>query len=533
MVREEFQISGLTENCVGRLLLLAISGLATGLTLIFPQLGLFEWVTLIPMGVVLYHLGFESQIKIKQAYGYGFYFFMSLYLVVYHWFVYMYPLEFTGMHPDAAAVVVVFAWLGLAVLASVCGGLVFVFALLFGRTSVVRKHRFLMPFVMAALWVLFEWSQTQTFAGVPWGRLALGQVELLPMIQMASVFGSYFISFLVVAVNMCLAFVLCRACRICVGVMTACALILGNFIAGSAMLAYDRDVNETLGAAVIQGNIASGDKWGTSISGIIDIYEEYTYEAATDGRVELIIWPETAIPIEFGKTFHSERLKEISIGCGKPVLVGIFVENDDGMDENSLVLLHPDGSVDSDRYAKRHLVPFGEYVPLRGLITTLIPPLTQLAMLGEDIAAGEGSALIEFNGRALGPLICFDSIYESLTLESVRDGAEIIILSTNDSWFYDSAAARMHLAQARLRAVETRRAVFRAANTGISALVDSDGRVVEYLPTLEGGYLIGELEMSSIRTPYVIWGNIFVVMAAIFVAGVFCIEGFVKSRRKI
>jgi len=268
MVREGFQISRAAESRRGRFLLLTLSGLATGLTLIFPQLGLFEWVTLVPMGLVLYHLAFESQIKIRQTYGYGFYFFMSLYLVVYHWFVYLYPLDFTGMAPAAAVVVVIFAWVGLAILASVCGGFVFVFAVLLGRLEVVRKHRFLMAFIVPALWVIFDWTQTQTFAGVPWGRLALGQVNMIPMIQIASIFGASFISFLIVAANMCVALAICRACRVRVGVICACGLVLGNALAGAAILALDEKGDETLTAAVVQGNIASGDKWGMSINDI-------------------------------------------------------------------------------------------------------------------------------------------------------------------------------------------------------------------------------------------------------------------------
>lgn len=532
MVRKGFQIKRAAESRWGRLLLLALSGIATGLTLIFPQLGLFEWITLIPMGIVLYHLAFESQIKIRQAYGYGFYFFMSLYLVVYHWFIYLYPLDFTGMTPAAAVVVVIFAWVGLAILASVSGGLIFVFAVLAGRLEKIRRHRFLFALLVPALWVLFDWTQTQTFMGVPWGRLALGQVQMLPMIQTASVFGAYFISFLIVAVNICFALAFKRVFRVKLGVICACAIVLGNSLAGTLILTFDEKGEETLTAAVVQGNIASGDKWGTSINDIINIYAEYTYEAAAEEGVELVIWPETAIPVSIEIGSYAERIKDISKNCAKPILVGIFTETNGGALQNSLVLFHPDGRVDEQIYSKRHLVPFGEYVPLRKLLTTLVPPLTQIAMLSEDLIPGEDSGLVDLGGKVLGPLICFDSIYETLALDSARDGAEIMVLSTNDSWFYDSAAGRMHLAQASLRAVETDRAVFRAANTGISALIDSDGRVLEKIPALEGGYLVGELELSNEITPYVLFGNLFVIASALLSFCIFSYGIIGKSNRK-
>ena len=356
---------------------------------------------------------------------------------------------------------------------------------------------------------------------------------MLPMIQPASVFGAYFISFLLVAANMCFVFALRRACRVRLGVICACAIILGNALAGTLMLTFDEKGEETLTAAVVQGNIASGDKWGTRINDIINIYAEYTYEAAAEEGVELVIWPETAIPVSVEIGSYAGRLKEISKNCGKPVLVGIFTETDSGALQNSLVLFHPDGRIDEQFYSKRHLVPFGEYVPLRKLVTTLVPPLTQIAMLSDDLEPGEGSGLIELGGKVMGPLICFDSIYETLSLDSVRDGAEIMVLSTNDSWFYDSAAGRMHLAQAALHAVETDRAVFRAANTGISALIDSDGRVLKIIPALEGGYLVGELELSNEITPYVIFGNSFVILSALFILGVWGGEIVVKLKRKI
>ena len=171
------------------------------------------------------------------------------------------------------------------------------------------------------------------------------------------------------------------------------------------------------------------------------------------------------------------------------LLVGVFavaaLADDNAADAATVV--YPDGSMDEVVYAKRHLVPFGEYVPWRPLIEVLIPPLTEINMLSSDFAPGEGTALVSTPFGKVGGLICFDSIYECLTLDSVRDGAELLVLPTNDSWFTDSAAVYMHSAQARLRAIESGRWIVRSADTGISSVIDPRGRSHEELaPLVEG-----------------------------------------------
>jgi apolipoprotein N-acyltransferase len=203
--------------------------------------------------------------------------------------------------------------------------------------------------------------------------------------------------------------------------------------------------------------------------------------------------------------------------CGADILVGMFTHNDDGALQNSLVLFNRDGSISEDVYVKRRLVPFGEYVPMRGLFEVLIPPLTEVAMLEDDIARGTDSGLIDWNGTSIGSLICFDSIYESETLESVRDGAELLILCTNDSWFDGTAAMNMHLAQAKMRAVESGRYVVRAANTGISAIIDGQGRTVDALDSMMCDIMVCRVGTTSRMTLYGYVGNMWVYLAMLFV----------------
>ena len=194
------------------------------------------------------------------------------------------------------------------------------------------------------------------------------------------------------------------------------------------------------------------------------------------------------------------------------ILVGAFTLNEDGETLNSVIPVFPDGTIGENVYSKRHLVPFGEYVPMRNLISTLIPPLAELVMLDSDLAEGEGAQILYLNGVDVGALICFDSIYEELTRESVLGGAQVITLSTNDSWFSDSAALYMHNAQAQLRAIESGRYVVRAANTGISTIIDSNGNILSELDPLVDGYITAEVTLSDSLTLYTIIGNSFVYL---------------------
>lgn len=501
----------------GRLLLLALGGVLTGLTLIFNEAGLFEWLTLVPAAYVLVDLARRQDTKLKSAYGYGFVFFMSFYLVIYHWFIYLYPLEFTGMSRVSAAIVVLAGWVGLPLFQSLCGGLVFVMAVLLGRTKMVRKHPIMLPFLAASLWVIFEWSQTQYWTGVPWGRLAIGQCEMPAMIGAASLFGSYLITFFIVAVNFFLATALHERPKAGLCVSLAVGMFVFNAGLGGLLNYLDtKKPEEIITAAVIQPNIGSADKWDIELSEMIDICEGYTLDAAVSSP-DLIIWPETAVPAVLQTSPNTtRRLSEMSVECGIPILVGMFTEDEEGRDYNSLVLFEPDGSYGEQVYSKRRLVPFAELIPWRSFFTFLIPPLTEIAMLEEDVYPGRDSGLIESGGVVLGPFICFDSIYESLTIETLRDGAQILVLSTNDSWFYDSAAGRMHLSQAKLRAVESRRWVLRAANTGISAVIAPSGQAIQILRPLIGGYIVADVGVRDDMTLYMRVGNIIVAAAALF-----------------
>ncbi len=502
-----------------------VGAVLTGLTLVLPQIGFLEWLTMIPLFIGVYRLGVSSRHGLWRTYWYGFLTILCFYLVNYHWFVYLYPLDFVGLGHTASAVVVVAGSIGLSLLQAIPGGLIFLLYKLLNRSEVFARAPLLRPFAFSALWIIFEWSSTLTWTGVPWGRLCLGQSEYLPVLQSVSLFGSYFVSFLILLVNGLLAYALLfrqytRCALICASV--ALSLVISNLLLGVFLLNVRREPLETMQVAVAQGNVSSHDKWSMQSYSISrKIYGKMTREAAAKGA-DVVVWPETAFPYAINQYSDLEEfVSELAVECDVTLIVGTIWEDDEGNSYNALCLVMPDGVIHEDYYAKRHLVPFGEYVPMADFIEIVLPPLAELSALGNDLTPGGDPALFDTAWGRIGGLICFDSIYEQLALDSVRDGAELLVLSSNDSWFKDSAAIHQHEAQAKLRAIETGRFLVRAGNTGISTVITDKGEHLEWINPLVEGSFVCEVELHGYRTLYSLIGNTFVYLCIAFSASLF------------
>ena len=530
----------LTKTRARRFLCLLASALLTGLTLVFPEVGFLEWLTMIPVGIFLLEFASDPQARLGGLYGYGLFFFWSFYLVVFHWFINLYPLSFIdGMTRGGALSVVLVAWLGLSLLQALMGAVVFVVAGLLLRTRLMARFPMARPFALAGLWAFYEWTQTLGWWGVPWGRLPIGQSSYLVGLQTASWFGSYFITFLLVAVNFCLALALCEwlkqpqktwrgVCR--VASICAVALVLFQYGAGTVLWLTKPAADRTIRVAAIQGNISSHEKWSAeSTQKTKEVYRDYTLKAAEAGA-DVVVWPETALPYVVDE--DTAYVVDLAKRAGVTILVGAFTVDEEGQ-YNSIACFLPDGSMHETVYAKRRLVPFGEFVPMRGLIETLIPPLADLVMSGEDVAWGEGANVFDLEQGSIGSLICFDSIYDDLTRESVRDGAELICLSTNDSWFTDSAALYMHNAQAQLRAIESGRYVVRAANTGISTVLSDRGEILCDLEPLVDGMLVEDVALREDSTLYTWIGNLPVYLCGLALLTVIAEDMIRRIRHRV
>ena len=499
-----------------RLALLAVSAVLTGLTVCYPVLGILEWMTLIPAFAVFYDIAKDRELRLRRVYLYGFFFSMCYFVAVWHWFFAMYPMEYTGMNAPTALFVVILAVLGIPIVQSSTFAFVFVLFAKLARGRVLGKLSALSPLALAALWCIFEWTQTLFWFGVPWGRLALGQTELLVTLQSASLLGPYFVSFLIAAVNGMIAYAICNVEGRKLLAVSSAAVFAANLAFGAFAVISRGEPQNTVKVAVIQGNISSTEKWGLGWrKATFDSYSALTEQAAADGA-KIVIWPESVVLLYDYQS--REDVKKIAAENNVTLLFGALPHMGDEQ-YNSIITVLPDGTLSEEIYSKRRLVPFGEYVPMKDSLGKLIPVLQDIAMLGNDLTPGEDSNILHTEYGNIGSLICFDSIYEELALDSARDGAGIIAIETNDSWFYDSAAVWMHEGQARMRAIETGKYVVRAANTGVSAIIDPAGEIVEEIPPLVAGYAVGDVEFRDSRTLYTYLGNLWVWISIGAIAG--------------
>ena len=508
-------------------LILPLGGILFALTVIFPQIGSFEWIALIPALLAILTLIPDPTVKYRRLYGLGLVFFWPFYAVNFHWFFYMYPLDFAGMSRPASAVVVTVACLGLSLFQALGAALLFPLMGVATRGKWLSKHTILHPILFSCLWTALEWWQAHSgWSGVPWARLAIGQAENVLSLQSAAIFGSYFITFLMVAVNGLLAYMFLHPSRRVLCAALAAGLVFGNMAFGAIRMAAVKDMGEPVKVAAIQGNKGSLENWSSgTMAEVMEVYGELSREAAENGA-ELIVWPETCIPANIDRQgWVYEYVTELSQECGVPILCGLFTRVAEGSDAdyNSIVAALPDGTVHGTVYNKRNPVPFGEFVPFRDLVMTVIPPLAEINTLDEDIPAGADSVVMELDVGNVGPLICFDSIYERNALDSIGNGAQILAVSTNDSWFTDSRGVWMHHAQSQLRAIETGRYVVRSANTGVSSVINDRGEVLQLLEPLKTGYVLEEAYLSDRVTVYSVIGNVFAyVCVAVCAAAILC-----------
>ncbi|MBR7181289.1 MAG: apolipoprotein N-acyltransferase [Clostridia bacterium] len=515
-------------------LLLPLSGILTGLCLVFVQVGFLQWLSMVPALLFLFGKRERTETTYRRYYLYGLFYFLAYYLTVYHWFFALYPMEFAGIGKGTALALVLFCWLGLSLLQSLFSAFLMPLFIFLCRSKPVERCPLLTPLVFAALYTIFEWGQTLTWAGVPWGRLVLGQACSGILWNSAALFGPYLVTLVLVAVNALAAYAILHRQSWRVLTVIAASLFLFNGVSGAiGLFTADTDTKDGIVVAAVQGNIGSANKWN-DIDGEskYDIYRNLTAEAVAQGA-ELIVFPETFIPMNISADSKLGMFVcELSKTHGVTILCGAFHTTPEGDEQNAVFAALPDGTLSECVYAKRHLVPFGEYVPMRGLIEAIAPWVTELNILSSDLAPGEGAALLETAYGQIGSLICFDSIYEELTLESVRAGAEILCLPTNDSWFRDSVATKMHLAQARLRAMESNRYIIRAADTGVSAIIAPDGTTEAELPAEVRGISVARVSPNSARTLYSYIGNllVYLLIAAVSVLTVHRIYLFIKEK---
>jgi apolipoprotein N-acyltransferase len=331
------------------------------------------------------------------------------------------------------------------------------------------------------LWVALEMGQTYIISGFPWELLGNGLYGYPRLLQLADITGVYGLSFLVVLVNVSLfllgwpprwkAFTFRQAAVVC--------LILALWIGYGCYRLGKVDrlmaTSPKIKVAVVQGNMKQGEKWKKEmVQTTLNRYGELT------GKVKgarLIIWPETSAPFLYVRTPDlAAEVQKIARDNGGFLLFGSPAYELTPQGEfyyNRAYLLNPQAETIGS-YDKAHLVPYGEYVPLR----RFFPFIGKMVPMVGDFAEGPVGATVSLPEGAFGPLVCYESIFPYLARAQVANGARLLVNITNDAWFGKTSAAYQHLSMAVLRAVEHHVCLARAANTGISAFIDGTGRLL-------------------------------------------------------
>lgn len=464
-------------------------------TLSLPPLGLLPVLLPALCGLVWVLDGTRSR---RAAFAVGWWWAWSWFAIGFYWIG-----NAMLVDPERFAWMIPFATLGLGAVQAVFIGVATL------ATHVSRASGISRILVLAGAWTLMEWVRSWFLTGFPWNPLGSVWDAVPAVLQLASVvgvFGLCAFTILVFALPAVLAdFIGKTQRRLILGLVFT--LLAGAFAFGTARLAaHPTEMVPGIHLRLVQAAIAQRHMWREDLrqDQLLD-HVELTRGPGYD-RITHVVWPETAAPFFLNLDAQARTLVASVAPPGGVVLAGAPRVTPQGTVPfglwNSLMAVDGAGQV-LGIYDKAHLVPFGEYVPLRGLL-----PIAKLTAGGTDFSAGPGPRTLDVPGLPpVGPFICYEAVFPGAVAE--RDNRPQWLLTlTNDAWFGKSAGPHQHLAAGRMRAVEEGLPLVRSANSGISAIIDPLGREVRRLGLNERGVLDGELPRPVAATFYGRWGNI-------------------------
>ncbi len=494
----------------------ALSGLL--LFLSFPKYGsaALAWVALCPLLLALRNL------KPAEAFRAGFVTGLIYNVGILYWINYV--IAVYGNLPAYAGLA---AMLLLATFLALFVGVFSASVAWFGRRGVAAI------FSAPLLWVALEFCKSHILTGFPWENLAYSQHAWRTVIQMCDITGFYGLSFLIVLVNVILSDLMPLRDKKHAAIEVAVGLVLMGLVVGYGHYRIaDVQARVQLAAmaqvALIQGNIDQGIKWSPEFRDeTLKIYDRLTREAASSAeKPDLVVWPETAVPFYFQNVDPRYRdVLDLARDSGAWLVIGspgYKAGSGTGEPVNAAFVISPQGQL-VGQYDKVHLVPFGEYVPLRRLLpfmTNIVPGIC-------DFSTGDGFHPLKLKDRKIGVLICYEAIFPEIARAYHRAGAELLVNMTNDAWFGRTSAPFQHLEMAAFRAVETRRYIVRAANTGISAIIDPTGAIETATELYQAARLSGRVHYLRIETIYSRIGDAF-VYGCLVLLGIL----FIKARRR-
>ena len=354
------------------------------------------------------------------------------------------------------------------------------------------------------VWVTSELGRIYLFTGFPWELLGYSQTDFLAVAQLASLVGVLGISALVALVNGTLAFaVTSDGPRRWLPVAVSGALVIGSVGFGTLRIRSESllHAGEPIRVSAVQGNVAQNEKWNPALSDtILQRYLDLTHGAA-DGAAELVIWPEAATPFAFRDDPRGDLIRALARERQVHILFGttdnVWRRGEEPRSYNAAVMVGPDGHT-TGVYHKQHLVPWGEYVPLRDLLFFVSPLVESVG----GFSQGTEASTFAVKDHRIGTAICYEVIYPGLVREFVTGGSRLLTTVTNDAWYGPTSAPHQHFQMATMRAIEGGRFLVRAANTGISGTIDPYGRVMTRTALFEEDVVTTDVRLLDHSTVY-------------------------------
>lgn len=531
-----------------RLLLIIFSVVLLIWSFPLADVGLLSWIALVPALIAANNAGFRRGLFLGWIFGFVFIYFIVDWLGIFGW------------EPRLVGSIY-FA---------------FFFSLFFGLWGWYSKFippasdwkRFLIP---PALWVACEWLKGQGVFAFTWGYLGFTQYKFLPLLQLASFTGVFGISFVIAFFNNLLSETIMglysygqnlgirpwrdfpgkafwggmatifkiittpggEAPALRKAILGFTAVFLGVLVYGRYSIPMQTSYGdyESLGGklltiGVTQPNFPQYEKWKPeNLQETLKVLQEEAKEVA-DKHAQLVIWPETAIPHRnpLGDPYLSRFITDNARNNNVYLLTGIVDRENDKV-YNAAILLSPTGKI-LQKYRKIQLVPMSEYFPL--------PEKYRKYKIFDRIGSythGKDETVFKIPGVKFSVLICFESMFDQLARSMVRQGAEFLLVITNDSWFLRSNAAKSHFIQSTFRAVENKVWMVQAGNTGVSGVADPWGRVLLETPIFTRCVFVKDIYPQKGGTFYTYAGNWFPVLCAIYVLAIFVVSR-IKHRGK-
>ncbi len=354
--------------------------------------------------------------------------------------------------------------------------------------------------IIPMLWVLVEWIRSWLFTGFPWLIAGYSQIDM-PFSGLAPLFGIFSISFAIMLCAGLIAFVLTEGRRR-LKLVASSFLLLWLMTGLLTQVDWTEPVDEALTVSMIQGNVSQDKKWlPEQRKPTMDMYARLSRE---NWDSDLIVWPETAIPAFYHQVLpYLQGIGQEARMNGSEIILGMPIYDQRKKHYyNSMVSI----GRDTGFYEKRHLVPFGEYLPLPGLFGGIIQYFN-IPM--SEFSPGDSSKLplLKVAGHIAGISICFEDAFGDEISQALPD-ATLLINASNDAWFGTSIAPHQHLQIARMRSLETGRYMIRSTNTGVSAIIDPKGKIQSASPQFETHVLTDKVQPMTGMTPYAIFTNV-------------------------